>query len=158
MEKSHNLGLDTWKKYTRKVPTEDCLMLNAREVFASDRPPPPDQGVLRWMRFVNGRELEAAPAQPFTLRELDGALVLTLQLWYGAGEQTIHTCWERHQIWFVCGECGRLVRKLYCPPGEVVLSCRRCWDLTDYSVQRRSWGLFDPPKWTVTPRLESCQE
>jgi hypothetical protein len=117
LEKSNALRPDTWKKYTRKVPTEDCFMLDARRIFSSDRPPPPAQGVLRWVGFANGEEYEAAPAQPFTLRESGSGLVLTLKLWYSAGEQVIHTGWKRRQTWFVCGECGRRVRKLYCPPG-----------------------------------------
>jgi hypothetical protein len=110
--------------------------------------------------FANGEEYEAAPPQPFTLRESGDALVLTLQLGYGAGEQVIHTRWDRHQIWFVCGVCGRLVRKLYCPPEWVGLYCRKCWGLTDYSVQRKNgdWAWGTPRKWGVTPRLEPCQE
>ena len=110
--------------------------------------------------FSKGEEFEAAPPQAFTLQELrDGVLILTLQLWDGNGEQVIYIRRKRYQAWFVCEECGRLVRKLYRPPGEAVLSCRRCWNLTDMSgLKRDGWSLGAPRKFAVTARLEHCQK
>jgi hypothetical protein len=95
----------TWKKYTPKIPAEVCMVLDAGQVFAHDRPPPPGKGVLRWMcwNHATGVEVEAEPTQAFTLKELrDGVLVLTLQLWDGAGEQAIHVRRGRLQTFFVC--------------------------------------------------------
>jgi hypothetical protein len=148
---------ETWKKYVPKIPAEVCVVLDAGQVFAHDQPPPPARGVLRWLRwnYEASKEVEAdEPSQAFTLKEVrDGVLALTLELWGGAGEQVVEIRRGRLQTFFVCG-CGRVVRKLYRPPGETALSCRQCWNLTYLSCLRRQPLEFLPRSVAVTPRFE----
>jgi Zn finger protein HypA/HybF involved in hydrogenase expression len=50
------------------------------------------------------------------------------------------TSFGAERVWFYCPLCGRVVRKLYLPPGCFDFRCRSCHSLTYASQQTRAWG------------------
>ncbi len=58
-------------------------------------------------------------------------------------QDTIQVAWDwifgtyKQRTWFLCPVCGRRVRQLYLPPGELHFACRCCHKLSYDSRERR---------------------
>ena len=90
------------------------------------------------------------PPQGYRLEQVGEDLALHLLEGVGAGRQTILIRRVRNQAMFIC-ECGRSVRTLFRPWGEIFFKCRTCWNLTYLKCQRRSRKPREPLLMPVPP-------
>jgi len=143
------IGSTRWRYHDRKTTVEECLSLSIRELF---RYPVPQSKLsqLEWTDRRTGNVL----AVLFYL--LDASDLGNQKIWTSVNrwvdgkmrseEQWIGLEWTQCnryggvRRWFCCpapyGTCGnRRCGKLYLRPNGLLLSCRKCHDLTYSSCQ-----------------------
>lgn len=145
-------GSTRWKWHEKKSTVEECLVLDifgfTRKGLISNTN---CNGTITWQGLYS--DINSSVTFLLDNSSSQGRI---LHLDFIIGDQTIHQAMGINSSfsssrgfhwWFSCplavdGEyCGRLVRKLYLPPGEIYFGCRHCHNLAYRKSQEHDKSL-----------------